>query len=60
MEEYKTYRVENSGSLVFCGSEREGQDCVNYYPGMLADIEEELGEIRDREFEKAFFGGCEC
>lgn len=60
MDDYKIYRVENCGGFVFGGTEREGPDCLNYYPGMLADIEEDLGERRDREFEEAFLGGREC
>ena len=58
MEDYNCCQSENSECLVFCGSEQEGRDCVNYYPGMLADIEEELNEAREREFERQFFCGC--
>ncbi|MDA8407547.1 MAG: hypothetical protein M0T73_11925 [Deltaproteobacteria bacterium] len=58
MEACESYDVENCGGLVFCEPEHEGRDCVNYYPGMLADIEEELNECREREFERFFFCGC--
>ncbi|MGC8660568.1 MAG: hypothetical protein ACP5U1_15990 [Desulfomonilaceae bacterium] len=58
MEDYSICQAGNWNDLVFCGSEQEGQDCVNYYPGMLADIEEELNEAREREFERLFFCGC--
>ncbi|MGO8821563.1 MAG: hypothetical protein ACLQT6_01480 [Desulfomonilaceae bacterium] len=60
MENYEPNKQEPAGCLVFCGSEQEGKDCVNYYPGMLADIEEELGEARDRAFEEEFFCGFGC
>jgi hypothetical protein len=60
MENFEANKLEPCGCLVFCGSEQEGQDCVNYYPGMLADIEEELGEARDRAFEEEFFCGSGC
>ena len=32
------------------------ESCVNYEPGMLAQIEDELNEERDRVFANEFFG----
>jgi hypothetical protein len=41
-------------------TDAQGCDCVNYYPGMLAEMEEREMERRDREFEQEFFGGSGC
>jgi hypothetical protein len=32
---------------------------INYTPGMLAQIEDELSAERDRVFQEEFFFGCE-
>ena len=32
---------------------------INYTPGMLAQIEDELNAERDRVFQEEFFFGCE-
>ena len=38
----------------------QGCDSANYYPGMLADLEDREMERRDRIFEQEFFGDAEC
>ena len=38
----------------------DGSDCANYYPGMLAHLEDQEAERRDRMFEQEFFGMGEC
>ncbi|MCX5874660.1 MAG: hypothetical protein NTY51_15735 [Deltaproteobacteria bacterium] len=60
MENFEPSQLEITGCLVFSKPDQEDQECVNYYPGMLADIEEELGATRDRAFEEAFFCECGC
>jgi len=36
--------------------ELDEEGCVNYEPGMLAEIEDELNAERDRIFAQEFFG----
>lgn len=36
----------------------EGAECLNYYPGFLADAEDERNAELDSEFEANFFNGC--
>jgi hypothetical protein len=38
----------------------EGNNWANYYPGMLADLEDQESECRDRMFEQEFFDRGEC
>lgn len=50
-------------SAVFLGDERSPvasneEICMNYRPGMLAQIEDELNAERDRVFQEEFFFGC--
>lgn len=50
-------------SDVFLGDERfpvssNEEICMNYSPGMLAQIEDELNAERDRVFQEEFFFGC--
>ncbi|MGC8603714.1 MAG: hypothetical protein ACP5VS_08515 [Desulfomonilaceae bacterium] len=60
MKNYDANKQEIGNCLVFCGSELEGQDCINYYPGMLAEIEEKLAEAREKAFQEELFCGCGC
>ncbi len=60
MENYDPTRVESKSCLAFSEPDQEDQECVNYYPGMLADVEEKLGAAQDRAFEENFFCGCGC
>jgi hypothetical protein len=39
-------------------SDTEGADCFNYYPGFLADAEDDRNAQLDDEFEVNFFNGC--
>jgi hypothetical protein len=36
----------------------EGEECLNYYPGFLADAEDDRNAQLDDEFEANFFNGC--
>jgi hypothetical protein len=41
------------------GVELDEAQCINYYPGKLAEIEDALNEERESAFaEQFFFGGC--
>jgi hypothetical protein len=41
------------------GVELDQAQCINYYPGKLAEIEDAVIEERDRDFAEQFFGsGC--
>lgn len=57
MEGYTEQRVAET-----TGTETEGEACAcaNYYPGMLADIEDKLLERQEIMYEQEFFSGSEC
>ena len=41
------------------GVELDEAQCINYYPGKLAEIEDALNEEHDNAFAEQFFcGGC--
>jgi hypothetical protein len=57
MEEHRDDRVLEVRGVEVAADEN---GCVNYYPGMLADLEEQEAERRERMFEQEFFGIGEC
>ena len=57
-------REEEVSSDVSPGDERlpdasNEEICMNYTPGMLAQMEDDLNAERDRVFQEEFFFGCE-
>ncbi len=59
MERYEVNRLED---LQVCRTTGEGETsetrCVGYYPGALAELEDDLNAARDKSFEDEFF--CRC
>ncbi len=52
-------RREFSGTRICFGEELDEALCINYQPGMLAEIEDALNEERDRSVAEQFFSeGC--
>jgi len=58
MEISESRPYEQGKDAAVFSAEQEEAECINYYPGLLADLEDELNEARDREFERLFFCGC--
>ena len=52
------FQGESFGSDEILRVESDEEGCVNYEPGMLAQIEDELNAERDRIFAEEFFCGC--
>lgn len=57
MEGYTEQRIDETAGGQ---SEAEVCECVNYYPGMLADVEDERLERQEILYEQEFFGGAQC
>lgn len=57
MEGYTDQRATDTTGVE---TDAQGCDCVDYYPGMLADLEDRELERRERLFQQEFFGGTEC
>ena len=59
MERREVGRLEE---LQVCRTFGEGDNaecrCVDYYPGALAELEDDLNAAKDQRFEDEFFGRC--
>ncbi len=52
-------QIEFSGTRICFGEELDESKCINYQPGMLAEIEDAVIEEREKIFAEEFFsGGC--
>jgi hypothetical protein len=49
---------ENTGGFQFSHNDSGGPNCMNYRPGMMSEMEDELNEARDGVFEQQFFTNC--
>lgn len=58
MENYESVQYEQGKDPAVFSADQEEGECINYYPGLLAELEDERNEARDREFERLFFCGC--
>jgi hypothetical protein len=58
MENYESVQYEQGKDPAVFSAEQEEPECINYYPGLLAELEDELTEAKEREFERLFFCGC--
>jgi hypothetical protein len=48
---------EEIGYPVTAEDNEESETCVNYYPGLLSEIMDEIQENEERRFEEKFFFG---
>lgn len=54
------YTDERNAETTGVQDEAQVCDCVNYYPGMMADLEDKLLERQEIMYEREFFSGAEC